>query len=183
MCFEKRKTPACCIAVMSGIAIIMGALMIVFAAMLTNSDLLDQFGKENEEVQEGVDAVFLGLLIFALATIGISFLGFFLVCCKNRCITVTYGCLLFPAWIVLIVIGGAALSIAIFGKEEIEKECENITEALTTSVNLDDITGEAAADAAADAATQAIIDAAAEQCPETTDIELSLDIYKSIKIE
>ena len=127
MCFEKRKTPARCIAVLSALAAIMGILMIVFSFMLTNSDLLDQMGKEDADIKSGVDSTFTMLLIFSLATIAIAVIGFFLLCCKNRCITCTYGIILLPTWIILIVVGFLATAIATAADDAITTECNNLT--------------------------------------------------------
>ena len=141
MCFEKRKTPARCIAVLSGLAAIMGILMIVFSFMLTNSDLLDQMGKEDADIKSGVDSTFTMLLIFSLATIAIAVIGFFLLCCKNRCITCTYGIILLPTWIILIVVGFLATAIATAADDAITKECNTLTTYSTgTTYNNQDIT-------------------------------------------
>merc|ERR1712048_641480 len=127
MCFKKRKTPARCIAVLSGLAAIMGILMIVFSFMLTSSDLLDQMGKEDQDIKDGVDSTFTMLLIFSLATIAIAVIGF-LLCCKNRCITCTYGILLLPTWIILIVVGFLATIIAVAAEDAIIEECDKFTQ-------------------------------------------------------
>ena len=47
MCFDKRKTPVRCIMCLSICAVIASIIMIVFSVLITNSDILDNIGKED----------------------------------------------------------------------------------------------------------------------------------------
>jgi hypothetical protein len=126
MCFEKRKTPVCIIAVLSVITLLAGILMIAFAFMFTNSAILENIGKEDKTVKDGKDLIFMILLIFSLSTIVIGGLGFLFKCVKNRCFACTYGIVLLPTWIVVLVVGLLALAAAVTSEEAIQSTCLTI---------------------------------------------------------
>ena len=120
MCFDERKTPANVILVMSVLGAICGIVMIAFAFMLTNSEILEQIEKENVDVKDARHLVFLMLLIFALLTIFVSGLGMCLKFIENRCFTAVYGIILLPVWIVVIVVGIIAVAASGAAKDRIE---------------------------------------------------------------
>jgi len=120
MCFEKRKTPVRCIMCLSICAVIASIVMIIFAVMITNSDIIDQVGKEDASIKDAKNRVFIVLLIFALTTMLIGGLGFCFKCIKNRCFAFLYGLILLPTWLAVIIIGGIAVAAATVSKEALE---------------------------------------------------------------
>ena len=85
MCFSDRKKPMCCIMVCSGLAVICGLVMIAFAFIFTNQDVLKQMEKEDEKIEDGRKLLFIGLVIFSLLTIVAATMGFCAKCCKSWC--------------------------------------------------------------------------------------------------
>ena len=126
MCFDKRKTPVRCIMCLSICAVIASIIMIVFSVLITNSDILDQVGKEDASIKDAQDRVFIVLLIFALTTMLIGGLGFCFKCIKNRCFAFLYGLILLPTWLAVIIIGGIAVAAASVSKEALENTCETL---------------------------------------------------------
>lgn len=146
MCFEKRKTPVAILCGCSVVAVIFGILMIVFSILLTSNKLLTEMEETYSELSDARKLMFVGLLIFALITIGIAACGFFCKCVKNRCFTCLYGIILLPTWIVTIIIGASALALSAGSKQWLEDECVKInsvsqeveiSEGYTVSVSLD----------------------------------------------
>ena len=127
MCFEKRKTPVRCIMCLSVLAVIASIVMIIFSFMITNSDILDQVGKEDAEIKDAKDRVFIVLLIFALSTLLIGGLGFCFKCIKNRCFAFLYGLILLPTWLAVIIIGGIAVAAATLSKDALVETCERFS--------------------------------------------------------
>jgi hypothetical protein len=131
MCFDKRKTPVRCIMVLSICAILASIVMIIFAALITNSDIITQVGKEDASVSDAADRVFIVLLIFSLTTMLIGGLGFCFKCVKNRCFAFIYGLILLPTWLAVLIIGFIATAAATVSKEALATSCTNL-EAQTT---------------------------------------------------
>ena len=126
MCFSDRKKPVCCILILSALAAICGIIMIAFAFMFTNKDVLKQMEKENSDIEDGRKLVFIGLVIFSLLTMVVASLGFCTKCCKSIIFYVCYGTLLLPVWIIVIVIGAAALFVSIAAEDKVTEECEKL---------------------------------------------------------
>ena len=133
MCFTLRRSASKCISFLSLIAAIAGIMMIVFSFMLTSNDLIDQMSKEEPDIKDGTDLIFMMLLIFSLVVIGISVLGFFFWCCHNRCFACVYGTILLPVWIIVTIIGGLAVGIANAASDTIEEECLNLSSEISQS--------------------------------------------------
>ena len=93
------------------------------APSFTNSSILDKVGAEDKTITEAKDRVFMILVIFSLITILIGALGFLFKCIKNRCFTCTYGIILLPTWIVVIVVGLLALAAATLSEDAINSSC------------------------------------------------------------
>lgn len=152
MCFSDRKTPVCCVMILSALAMICGIIMIAFAFMFTNMDVVKEMEKEYKEIEDGRKMVFIGLVIFSLLTMLVAGLGFCTKCCKNFCFNLTYGLILTPVWIIVIVIGAASLYVSTAANEKIEEECLKLVEELNTKLaengiglDLGDVDSEAAA--------------------------------------
>ena len=126
MCFKDRKKPVCCIMVMSALAAICGIVMIAFAFLFTNQDVVKQMEKENTDIEDGRKLVFIGLVIFSLATILFSVLGFCTKCCKSWIFNICFGVILLPIWIIVVVIGAGALFISQAAEDKIQEECEKL---------------------------------------------------------
>ena len=154
MCFSDRKKPMCCIMVMSGLAVICGLVMIAFAFIFTNQDVLKQMEKEDEKIEDGRKLLFIGLVIFSLLTIVAATMGFCAKCCKSWCFNICFGTLLLPVWIVVTVIGAAALFVAVAAEDRVEDECNKLLE--KTSQLIDDRFGDQI-NAELDAATGDIV--------------------------
>ena len=122
-CFKKRKTPAKVIFVLAGIASVMAICMIAFAFLLTNNDVLKNMEKEDDDLKDARQLLFLVLLCFALAIIAVAALSFFLRCISNRCYVMTYGCILLPSWIIVVIFGAIATAISIAAEDTIQDEC------------------------------------------------------------
>ena len=116
MCFSERKKPVRCICCLSICAVIASIVMIIFAVMITNSDILDQIGKEDASIKDAKNRVFIVLLIFSLATLLIGGLGFCFYPCHNRCFAILYGLLLLPTWLAVLIIGFIAVAAATVSK-------------------------------------------------------------------
>ena len=115
--------------VMSGISALAGIVMIIFAFLFTQSDVIEQMEKENPDIKDGKRLIFIVLVIFAAATILIAALGFCFSCVKNRCFAVIYGLILLPTWIVVIFVGSLAVVVSVAAEDEIKKQCQQITDA------------------------------------------------------
>ena len=135
MCFSDRKKPMCCIMIMSGLAAICGLIMIAFAFIFTNQDVLKQMEKENSDIEDGRKWVFIGLVVFSLLTILVASLGFCAKCCKSWFFNICFGTILLPVWIVVIVIGAAALFVAIAAEDRIQDECEKLVKELSEELD------------------------------------------------
>ena len=126
MCFEKRKTPVRCIMCLSICVVIASIVMIIFAALITNSNIIEQVGKEDKSISDAADRVFVVLLIFSLTTMLIGGLGFCFKCIKNRCFAFIYGLILLPTWLAVLIIGFIAVAAATVSKEALETSCTNL---------------------------------------------------------
>jgi len=126
MCFDKRKTPVRCIMCLSICAVIASIVMIIFAALITNSDILDQIGKEDADIKDAKNRVFIVLLIFALSTMLIGGLGFCFKCIKNRCFAFLYGLILLPTWLAVLIIGFVAVAAAAMSKTALTDTCNRL---------------------------------------------------------
>ena len=126
MCFDKRKTPVRCIMCLSICAVIASIVMIIFAALITNSDILDQIGKEDSNIKDAKNRVFIVLLIFALSTLLIGGLGFCFKCIKNRCFAFLYGLILLPTWLAVLIIGFVAVAAAAMSETALTDTCNKL---------------------------------------------------------
>ena len=155
MCFEKRKTPVRCLCVLSGIAVIFGILIAVFAFLFTGSAVLQNMEKENSSLETARKSVFLVLLIFALVTIIVAALGFFFKCCKNKCFYCLYGILLLPTCLIIIAFGAVATIVSTASGEHVKTFCDELNAKTTTSTTLNG----------------------------DTEVNISLDIYEILEID
>jgi hypothetical protein len=96
--------------------------------------------KENSDVGDVRKYIFAALLVFSLVTILIAALGLMFTCCKNRCFAVMYGILLFPSWIIILVIGIISVGASVAASDEIEKECLKISAETSRTYGSSDIT-------------------------------------------
>lgn len=126
MCFKDRKKPVCCIMVMSALAAICGIVMIGFAFVFTNQDVLKQMEKENADIEDGRKLVFAGLVAFSLFTILVGVMGFCTKCCRSWCFNICFGTILLPIWIIIVVIGAGALFISVAAEDKITEECNKL---------------------------------------------------------
>lgn len=123
MCFSDRKKPVCCIMILSALGAICGIIMIAFAFVFTNQDVVKQMEKQNADIEDGRKLVFAGLVAFAIFTTLVSVMGFCTKCCKSWCFNIIFGTLLLPIWIVVVVIGAGALLISVAAEDKITEEC------------------------------------------------------------
>jgi hypothetical protein len=135
MCFSDRKKPVCCIMIMSALAAICGIVMIAFAFVFTNQDVLKQMEKENADIEDGRKMVFAGLVAFSLLTIAAAIMGFCTKCCKSWCFNICFGTILLPIWIVVVVIGAGALFISVAAEDKITEECNKLLNEVSQVVN------------------------------------------------
>ena len=84
--------------------------------------------KEDEKIEDGRKLLFIGLVIFSLLTIVAATMGFCAKCCKSWCFNICFGTLLLPVWIVVTVIGAAALFVAVAAEDRVEEECNKLLE-------------------------------------------------------
>ena len=124
MCENKRRIWTRSILVLSVLASIAGACMIIFSFVLTNSDFIKKIGEaENfESVDNARKFIFLVLLIFSCVTIATALCGFCFSCCnvRNRCIVVIYGTILLPTWLIVVIVGGISTGASFAAKSTVE---------------------------------------------------------------
>lgn len=77
--------------------------------------------QENEDIESARKFVFLTLLVFSLVTIGIASCGFLFKWVKNRCFVCTYGIILLPTWIFLVVIGSVSVIASVASTDHISE--------------------------------------------------------------
>lgn len=140
MCFESRKIPMRCIVVLSALAALCGLMMIIFSFLFIDNSLLENMDKNDLlNIKSQKNFIFFALVIFSLATIAISALGFCFICCKNRVFACIYGTILLPSWIIILVIGFVAVAASIIAADEIDTICYKVREVAETSVSNDNI--------------------------------------------
>ena len=136
MCCSSRGAAVKAIGCLSILAGIAGILMIVFSFILTNSEFITKIGeaKAFEEVEDSRKFIFYVLVAFSVITILIALCGCCFKCCKNRCFAITYGIILLPTWIFVVIVGGLAAGLSVSSGEVVETQCGNIASRLTVSV-------------------------------------------------
>lgn len=83
-------------------------------------------GKEDVDISDVSDRIFVVLMIFALATMLIGAIGFCFYCVKNRCLAFVYGLILLPTWIAVIVIGAIAVAASALSEKHLTDTCNKI---------------------------------------------------------
>ena len=124
MCIEKKTTQKA-LGWFSLVVAICGIIMITMGVLMYGSDTVKNIALEEETVDDFRKASFIGLVIFALATIGVAVCGLTICCCKieNRCFLMGYGIVLLPMWIILMVIGAVGIYASTAGKDELTDQC------------------------------------------------------------
>lgn len=147
-------------------AILCGIIMIVIAIMTTGNETVDKISKDVQDIESGKEIFFVGTIIFGLLAIIASCLAIGMRCCANRkiyrCCT---GILLVPVFLLLIVVGGGSLWLSNASEEQIQEQCTKLA-------------AETAQTIAAEAPT-----GASEAGYTFGDVEVSLEVYKSIRID
>lgn len=158
MCCPNRKVPVLIMMIVSGLGCLGGLLMIIFSALLTNNPMLKNMGKQNSTLEDGRKMIFTALLIFSLMTTALAALGFCCRCVKNRCLTVLYGIILFPAFLVVMIFGLVGIAVGGAAKESFDNSCVSINNSRVSSYSTSTRSGS------------------------TAKIDFSLDIYDSLRI-
>ena len=172
---------------MSGISALAGFIMIIFAFLFTQSDVIEQMEKENPDIKDGKRLIFIVLVIFAAATILVAVMGFCFSCVKNRCFAVIYGLILLPTWIVVIFVGGLAVVVSVAAEDEIKKQCQAITDAYNQNAANSAVVSSCSGgfninDIASQISSGGFNPFSGNFGSTTTTVTISLDIYDSIKI-
>ena len=149
-------------------AILCGVVMIVIAIMTTGNETVEKVSQDVKDLESGKEIFFVGTIVFGLLTIIVSCLAIGMRWCASRkiyrCCT---GILLVPVFLLLIVIGGGSLWLSNASEEQIQEQCTKIAAETVQTIETD--SGDAAA---AEAAGYTF-----------GDIEVSLEVYKSIQID
>ena len=129
MCFDERKTPVNCITLFSFIVTICAIIMVVFAYLGTQGETLDTLKKAKSMDDLDSTAALLAIWFFGLSALilAVAILGFCFRCCKNRCYAICYGVTVLLVWILLLIGGGIAVSVALASQEDIEKYCIDLS--------------------------------------------------------
>jgi len=129
MCkFDTRRFPLCIVVGGSFFVFLAGVVMIAFAVMFFNSDVVKNVSKEDDKIEEGRMFIFVCLLIFSLITLLIGGLGFCFCCTKSRLFACSYGIVLLPTWVFILTVGFTATAFVYVGKDRIEEECQNLAD-------------------------------------------------------
>lgn len=96
-----RKIPACIVAVLSGVVVLLGLIMVALSIRFANSEFLNDPG-EIGDYKNRAFGILLGASIVAVAT---GCLGFCLICLRSKVFAFIYGSLLLVAWVGLLVMG------------------------------------------------------------------------------
>lgn len=115
MCFDERKTPVNCITLFSIVVTICAIIMVVFAYLGTQGETLDTLKQAKSMEDLDSTAALLAVWFFLLSALilVVAILGFCFRCCKNRCYAMCYGVTVLPVWILLLIGGGIAVSVAL----------------------------------------------------------------------
>ena len=100
--------------------------MIYFAFLLTNSDVVNEMAKDQEDIEDGQQFVKYALISFAVVTLLVANLALLIKVCDNQCFLTIYGLILLPTWVFVIVIGGLALHIANIANDKLQDECNKL---------------------------------------------------------
>jgi len=113
--------------------------MIAFSIIITNSDFITKIGeaKAFDDVEDSRKLIFYGLIVFAVVTMLVGLCGCCFKCCKNRCFAVMYGIILFPTWLIVIILGGLAAGASVASGDVVEEKCTEIAQRLTVSIGED----------------------------------------------
>jgi len=142
--------------------------MIVIAILTTSNETVDKISQDVTEIESGKDLFFVGTLIFGLLAIIASCLAIGLRCChKKKIYRCCVGIFLIPVFLILIAVGGGAVYLSNASEEQIEEQCIKLAAETAQTIET-----EAPSDPAAQAAGYSF-----------GDIEVSLEIYKSIRID
>lgn len=178
--FGSRKVPACIVGTLSLLSLIAAGLMIYFSVKLNNSDLMDALGDIEDVKKFDMDnirkLVFYGLLLFAIVVVIAAFMGLCVAWCKNRCLTVCYGCILLPTWIFVIVVGAVAVFFSQAGPEKIKDECLKVMAEVDARMN----SGSSSSSGSID-----LGGITGDPCDSAynSEVEITLDIYEALKVD
>ena len=127
-----RRFWARSIFVLSILASIAGACMIIFSFVLTNSEFIKKIGEAEsfESVDDARKFIFLILLVFSCVTIATSLCGLCFSCCnvKSRCVVASYGAILLPTWLIIVIVGGIAAGASFAAKSTVEDQCQDFSD-------------------------------------------------------
>ena len=125
-CLENKRTSRRCVAFWSFLTLCGSAGVIFFALQLRDSELFERIEPEIDylRVEQVRDRLFEGLMVLAIFIALLSCFGFLFKWMRNRCCTVIYGVIMFPFWIIAIVVGGSAMFLANEVANEFNKECD-----------------------------------------------------------
>lgn len=147
-------------------AILCGVVMIVIAIMTTGNETVEKISQDVQDIESGKEIFFVGTIIFGLLAIIASCLAIGMRCCANRkiyrCCT---GILLVPVFLLLIVVGGGSLWLSNASEEQIQEQCTKLAAETTQTI------------------TTELPEGAEEAGYTFGDVEVSLEVYKSIKID
>ena len=130
-CFSVRNIPLKIVMWLSFLVFLVGIVMIVYTFLFTNADVVEQMGKQNDQVDSGRKFIFVVLMIFAFVTIIVGCLGCVFKWVKNKLFACVYGFILLPTWIMVITVGAFATWLSFAAKDKIEEECEDFLVTLT----------------------------------------------------
>jgi len=75
--------------------------------------------------------------MFSIFVLLVSACGFMLKCIKNRCFVCTYGIILLPIWLVVLIFGFVGLAFAFASKDMINDACFDLKAETSTTLDIE----------------------------------------------
>ena len=119
MCLSKRKGPACIVACLSVITLILSIGMLYLGVQFNSSGLRDDLAS----IGEYLTYIFYAIMLAALLAATCSCCGFLACCVRNRCIAVCFGVTLLPVAVLILGLGITITSVVQMPESEMEKFC------------------------------------------------------------
>lgn len=129
-CFSNRKNPLWIIALFALLAIGTSVLMIYYAYMLIDEALIERL-EEDTDIQEVVvfkDVLLSIMTVFGVGSIVMALLSCCFRCCYTKKFAVTYGIVLFPAWLITTGVGIGCFVGMLVGNNAIEVGCDTLAD-------------------------------------------------------
>ena len=125
LCIENTQLSRRWVAFWSFMTLLSSGAVMAFAILMHKSGVIAKIEPEVEylRVDQVHEYLFTGLMTMAVFTAIFSCFGFTFKWMRNRCCTVIYGTLIFPVWLISLVVGLTAMAIAHSVVDEFTKEC------------------------------------------------------------